>query len=146
MTNITRYNPFSEAVSLRDAMNHLFEESVLAPRLAGMASGHEVAANLYETTDGFTLQLPLPWVKPEEVDITVRQDVVTVQWETHVHIPDGAQVHWNSFQSGSYQQSITIPAPINSERVDARYENGILTLQLPKADQAKAHTIKVKAL
>lgn len=143
MANITQYNPFSETVSLRDAMSRLFEESVIAPHLPGLANGRDISANLYETAEGFTLQMPIPWAKPEDVDITVQQDVVTVKWETHVQIPENAHVHWNGFQSGKYQQSITVPTPINAERVKAQYENGILTLQLPKAEQAKAHTIKI---
>jgi HSP20 family protein len=146
MANITRYNPFSEAVSLRDAMDRLFEDSVISPRLAGTLSGRGVAANLYETAEGFTLQLPIPGIKAEDVEITIQQDVVNLKWETKVQFPEGAHVHWNGFQAGKYQQSITLPAPINSERVEARYEDGILTLQLPKAEHAKARTIKVNAL
>lgn len=146
MANITRYNPFSETISFRDAMDRLFEDSVITARTVGQTSARGVAANLYETADGFTLQLPIPGVKPEDVEITVQQDIVTLKWETKVQFPEGAQVHWNGFRAGKYQQSLTLPAPINSERVEASYENGILTLQLPKAEHAKARTIKVNAL
>lgn len=146
MANITRYNPFSEAVSLRDAMDRLFEDSVITPRFGGNISGRTVAANLYETAEGFTLQLPIPGIKPEDVNITVQQDVISLKWTTKVEFPEGAHVHWNGFQSGQYQQSITVPTPINAEHVKANYENGILTLQLPKAEHAKARSIKVNAL
>jgi HSP20 family protein len=146
MANITRYNPFSETISLRDAMDRLLEDSVITPHLASTTRGRGLAANLYETAEGFTLQLPIPGIKPEDVDITIQQDVINLKWETKVQFPEGAQVHWNGFQAGKYQQSITVPAPINSERVEAHYESGILTLQLPKAEHAKARTIKVNAL
>ncbi|GCE14733.1 Hsp20/alpha crystallin family protein [Tengunoibacter tsumagoiensis] len=142
MTNVTRYNPFSEVVSLRDAMDRLFEESVIAPRGGTRATG----ANLYETSEGFTLQIPMPGVKAEDVEITVQQEVVSLKWETKWQAPEGAHVHWNGFQSGKYQQSFTLPAPINSEGVEARYTDGILTLTLPKAEHAKARTIKINTV
>jgi HSP20 family protein len=141
MANITRYNPFSEVVSLREAMDRLFEDSVISSR----TSGRGVAANLYETGEGFTLQLPMPGVKPDDVEITVQQDTVALKWAYKLELPEGAQVHWNGFQSGQYQQTFTLPAPINSEAVEAHYNNGILTLRLPKAEHARARTIKISA-
>ncbi len=143
MANITRYNPFSEAVSLREAMDRLFEDSVISPRLGNAMGSRAVAGNLYETPEGFTLQLPMPGIKPEDVEITVQQDVVNLKWENKVQIPEGAHVHWHGFQSGQYQQSFTLPTPINSELVEAHYNDGILTLRLPKAENAKARTIKI---
>ncbi|HLG75977.1 MAG TPA: Hsp20/alpha crystallin family protein [Ktedonobacteraceae bacterium] len=142
MANITRYNPFNEVVSLREAMDRLFEDSFISSRTIGTRG---VSANLYETAEGYTLQLPIPGVKPENVDITVQQDTVTLKWETRWQVPEGATVHWHSFQNGQFQQSFTLPAAINSEHVEAHYVDGILTLQLPKAEHAKARTIKVNA-
>ena len=145
MANITRYNPFNEVVSLREAMDRLFEDSVISSRLSNTLGGRGIAANLYETNEGFTLQLPIPGIKPEDVDITVQQDVVSLKWESKVQIPEGAHVHWNGIQSGQYQQSFTLPAPINADLVEAQYSDGILTLRLPKAEHAKARTIKINA-
>ena len=145
MANITRYNPFNEVVSLREAMDRLFEDSVISSRLSNTLGGRGMAANLYETNEGFTLQLPIPGIKPEDVDITVQQDVVSLKWVSKVQIPEGAHVHWNGFQSGQYQQAFTLPAPINADLVEAHYSDGILTLRLPKAEHAKARTIKINA-
>lgn len=145
MANITRYNPFQEMVSLREAMDRLFEDSFISPRLIGGAWGRGVGSNLYETADGFTLQVPMPGVKPEDVDITVQQDTLNLKWETKLQTPEGATSHWSTFQSGQYQQSFTLPSPINPDHVEASYRDGILTLNLPKAEHAKARTIKVKA-
>jgi HSP20 family protein len=144
MANITRYNPFSEVVSLREAMDRLFEDSFISSRGSGLGA-RALAANLYETGEGFTLQLPLPGVKPEDVEITVQQDTVSLKWEHKVEIPKDARVHWNGFQAGQYQQSFTLPSPINSEGVEAHASDGILTLRLPKAEHARARTIKVNA-
>lgn len=143
MANITRYNPFSEVVSLREAMDRLFEDSVISPRVGNLLGNRGVGVNLYETKDGFTLQIPAPGVNPEDVEITVQQDTLSLKWQTHVHVPEGATVHWSGFQSAQYQQAFTLPAPINAEQTEAHYADGILTLTLPKAEHAKARTVKV---
>ena len=145
MANVTRYNPFNEFVSLREAMDRLFEDSIITPRFSNTMNGRGIGASLYETSEGFTLQMPMPGVHPEDVEITVQQDVVNLKWHTKVNIPEGATVHWNGFQEGQYQQSFTLPAPINSEGVEASYNDGVLTLQLPKAEHARARTIKINS-
>jgi HSP20 family protein len=115
MANIQRYNPFSDFVSLREAMDRLFEESFISPRQTSLWAGRGVGSNLYETKEGFTLQVPMPGVKPEDVDITVQQDTISLKWETKFQQPENATTH------------------------------GILTLNLPKAEHAKARTIKINA-
>lgn len=142
MANITRYNPFNEVVSLREAMDRLFEDSFISSRGIGTRG---VAANLFETPEGFTLQIPMPGVNADDVEITVQQDTLSLKWQTKVEVPQGATVHWNGIQSGQFQQTFTLPAPINAERVEAHYAEGILTLTLPKAEHAKARTVKVNA-
>lgn len=143
MANLTRYNPFNEALSLREAMDRLFEDSFISPRLTNVFGNRVAGANLYETPEGFILHVPMPGVKAEDVDITVQQDTVALKWETKVQMPENATAHWSGFQSGQYQQSFTLPSPINADRVEASYNDGILTLHLPKAEHAKARTIKV---
>ena len=142
MANLTRYNPFNEVVSLREAMDRLFEDSFIS---RGNWGTRNIAANLYETPDGFVLQVPMPGANPEDVEITAQQDTLTLKWETKLSIPQNATVHWNGFQSGSFQQAFTLPASINAERAEASYADGILTLNLPKAEHVKARSVKVTA-
>lgn len=143
MANLTRYNPFNDALSLREAMDRLFEDSFISPRLSSSFGGRGIGANLFETSEGFIFQVPMPGVKPENVEITVQQNTVALKWETKVQVPENATAHWTGFQAGQYQQSFTLPSPINAEHVEASYNDGILTLNLPKAEHAKARTIKV---
>lgn len=140
MANLSRYNPLSEMVSLREAMDRLFEDSFISPR---SWAGRGVMGNLFETADGFVLQVPMPGANPDAVEITAQQDSLTLKWETNVSVPEGATVHWQGFTPGQYQQTFTLPSPINSDRAEASYNDGILTLNLPKAEHAKAHTLKV---
>ena len=145
MANITRYNPFSEALSLREAMDHLFEDSYISPRVAGHFGGRGVVANLFETPENFILQVPMAGVKPEDVEITAQQDMLTLKWETKIEVPEGATAHWHGFASGQFQQTFTLPAPINADRAEASTADGVLTLTLPKAEHAKARTLRVTA-
>ncbi|GHO42649.1 Hsp20/alpha crystallin family protein [Ktedonospora formicarum] len=144
MANITRYNPFNEFVTLRDAMDRLFEDSVLTPRSFN-AFNRVTPANLYETAEEFTLQVPMPGVNPDNVEINVQQDTISLKWRSKVEIPEGATVHHHGFQTSEYQQSFTVPTPISADKANASYHDGILTLRLPKAEHARARTIKVSA-
>jgi len=139
VANITRYNSFTEMMSLREAMNNLFEDSFI-PRFGSTGPS---ASNLYETTDSFVLQLPIAGVNPEDVEIAVQQNTVSVKWVTQVSVPANATTHWSGFEEGNYQQSFTLPAPINADQAEASYEQGVLTLTLPKAEHAKARQVKV---
>ena len=145
MANLTRYNPFNEAVSLREAMDRLFEDSYISPRVAGPFGGRGVTANLFETPDSFILQVPMPGVKPEDVEITAQQDTLSLKWETRMQVPEGATVHWHGFGDGQYHQAFTLPAPINADRAEASATDGVLTLTLPKAEHAKARKLSVTA-
>jgi HSP20 family protein len=142
MANVTRYNPFNEVISLRDAMDRLFEDSFIS-RGVGSGVSRGVAANLYETAEGFILQVPMPGTSSEDIEIIAQQDMLTLKWETKLFTPEGATTHWNGFQPGQFQQTFTLPAPINSERAEANYVDGVLTLHLPKAEHVKARAVKV---
>lgn len=141
MANITRYNPFNDMMSLREAMNTLFEDSFI-PRVG--STGRGMVSNLYETADSFLLQLPLPGAKPEDVEITAQQHTINVKWTTQVSVPENATTHWSGFASSQYQQGFTLPVPIDAERAEGSLENGILTITLPKAEHAKARQVKVQ--
>jgi HSP20 family protein len=143
MANLSRYSPFNEMVSLREAMDRLFEESVIAPRSGGQWAARGTLANLFETSEGFILQIPMPGVNADDVEITIQQETLSLKWETKIQVPQGATTLWHGFQNGQYQQSFSLPSPVNSDRAEAHYTNGILTLNLPKAEHAKARTVKV---
>ena len=142
MANITRYNPFNEGVSLREAMGNLFEDSFI-PRLG--FTGRGMASTLYETAESFVLQLPMPGVNSEDVEISAEPNNLFIKWSTHVTIPKNVTMHWSGFTDGEYQQNFTLPNTINADRVEAGYEQGVLTLTLPKAEHAKARRVKVQA-
>ncbi|HLI70706.1 MAG TPA: Hsp20/alpha crystallin family protein [Ktedonobacteraceae bacterium] len=144
MANITRYNPFDEIVSLRDAMDRLFEDSFIAR--SPFFGSRGVGSNLYETADSFVLQVPMPGVNPKDVELTVQENSVNLKWSANVNVPENATTHWSGFASSQYQQSFTLPSATNADKAEASYENGVLTLTLPKAESAKARRVKITSV
>jgi len=145
MANITRYEPFRGMIPLGDAVSQLFNESFASPRFFGRDFGPTASSNLYETNDGFVLQVALPGVTSEALEITLRENVLTLKAKSELPAPEGARVLWSGLGATEYSQSFTLPAPVNAEATHAEFTDGILTLDLPKAEHAKARQIKINA-
>jgi HSP20 family protein len=142
---IERWDPFREAVSLRDAMNALFQESVLRPS-SGLAGGGATALPLdvSENENEFVVKASLPGIKPEDVQITVHGDTLMIQGETRSEEEKkGERWHLRERRSGSFQRSIALPVPVDSDKAQAQFEHGVLTLTLPKSEAAKPRQIKI---
>ncbi len=144
-----RMNPFTDLVSLRDAMDRLFEQSVVRPaRTAAQQVTRSMAVNLYEKDDRYFIQAFLPGVKAEDVNISVDQNTVSIK----AHIPgelekeEAKNYNWYIAELGygDISRSVTLPFPIDAGAIEASQENGVLTVAVPKAEEAKPRQIKVK--
>src|SRR5437763_7097775 len=125
---LERWDPFREAVSLRDAMNALFQESILRPS-SGLAQGTATALPLdvSENENEFVVRASLPGVKPEEVQITVHGETLTIQGESRSEEEKkGEHWHLRERRSGSFQRSVSLPVPIDSDKAQASFEHGVL--------------------
>jgi HSP20 family protein len=91
------------------------------------------------------MQVPLPGVKVDELEITAQQNVLTLRGQTEVTVPEGAQSIWVGMGGGEFREEVTLPGEVDAARASAEYHDGILTLTLPKAERAKVRTIKVGA-
>ncbi|GAC1448152.1 MAG: Hsp20/alpha crystallin family protein [Isosphaeraceae bacterium] len=145
MTGIERWNPLGEAISLRDAMNSLFQESFIRP--SGLSAQNGLATlsvDVSETQNEFVVKASVPGIKPEDVQITVQGDVLTIRGESHVEEEKkGEHWHLRERRQGAFQRSMTLGTPVNAEKAEAHYEHGVLTLKLPKAEESKPRRIKV---
>ncbi len=146
--SITRWEPFRDLISLREAMDRLFEESWVRPRslwLQPMEMG-TLAVDVYETPDNVVVKTAVPGVKPEEIDITITGDTLTIsgatKFEEKVEREDYIR---KELRYGSFSRSVNLPSGLNVEKAEATFENGLLTLTIPKAEEAKPKAIKVKA-
>lgn len=143
---IDRWDPFREAVSLNDAMNALLRESFIRPSsVPGSQSGAGLLPlDVSENDNEFVVKASLPGVKPEDVQITVHGDTLTIQGESKAEEEKkGERWHLRERRLGSFQRSLSLATPINSEKAQAQFEHGVLTLVLPKSEQAKPRQIKI---
>jgi HSP20 family protein len=142
---IERWDPFREAVSLSDAMNTLFRESFIRPSSgAGQGGLATLPLDVSENENEFVVKASLPGVKPEDVQITVHGDTLTVQGESKFEEEKkGERWHLRERRVGSFQRSISLPTAVNSDKAQAHFEHGVLSLTLPKSEGAKPRQIKI---
>lgn len=149
MADITRWDPFRDMVSLRDAMDRLFEDSFVRPQgERSLVAGRErsLAVDVYETEDDLVVEASLPGIKPEEVDISVVGNTLTIKGEREEHREkeEEGKYHFREQRYGAFQRSISLPVEVNADKAEATFENGALKLSLPKAEEAKPKRIEVK--
>ena len=148
MANIVRWEPFRDLISLREAMDRLFEESFIRPRagwLAPLGAG-ALAVDMYETDQDVVIKSSVPGVKAEDIDITITGDTLTIKGETKAEEKvEKANYVRQERRYGAFSRSVTLPTTIVAEKAKAEFENGVLTLTLPKAEEVKPKAIKVKA-
>lgn len=103
------------------------------------------ASEITETKDSFRLELDLPGVKKEDVKISVDKNVLTIQGERKAEtVKDSDGYHYTERVSGSFRRSFNLSTLVKSDAIEAHYDNGVLTLNLPKVEEAKPRQIEVK--
>lgn len=141
-----RWEPFKEMMTLRNAMDRLFDESVIRPSVYLYGSDATIALDVYQTANDVVVKASLPGYKPEEVDISVTGDTVSIKGEHQEEKETQEENYWlKERHVGSFARAITIPTEIRSEKTEASFENGVLTLTLPKAEEVKPKQIKIQA-
>lgn len=133
-------------------MNYTFAPQTYSPRLARqfMARAaycdsprdHALAVNVQGTDDEFVLSALVPGLKAEDLNIQVLEDVVTIEGE---YKQDDTEYLMRELPHGTFRRSLRLPAPVDASKADARIQEGVLTLRLPKAESSKPRTIKVAA-
>ena len=142
MAMLTRYDPFAELVPLRAAMGRLFEDSFVRPT-GWAASG--VPIDVEETAEGYVVTATLPGWKPEDVNITAQENTLTIagEWKAEPEAEQAKAYHVRERAMASFRRTITFGAPVDADKAQATYENGVLTLTLPKAESAKPRRIQI---
>ncbi len=142
---IEGWNPFQEAISLREAMNSLLQDSFVRPGGAPAQASHTpLALDVSETEHEFVVKASLPGVKPDDVQITVHGDTLTIRGESKADEErKGEHWHLRERRLGTFQRAVSLATPVNSEKAQAQFEHGVLTLTLPKAESAKPRQIKI---
>jgi len=148
MANMVRWDPAREMVSLREAMDRLFEESFLRP---GFIGGNDSASmlmplDMYETENEVVVKAAIPGVKPEDIDVTVTGDLLSIKGEFKSETEDNdgkRNYHRQERRYGSFSRQVALPTNVKAEACEANFENGVLTLKLPKAEEAKVRKVQI---
>ncbi len=144
MTIIRRPSRFGDVATLRQAMDRFFDEEL---RPFNWTSGFSTPAlPLDVTTDAesLTIEAALPGIRPEDVDITVENGTLTISGRTQ----DERSAEEGSYlvqeiRRGAFSRSMTLPQGLEPDRAEATFENGLLKLRIPKAEQLKPRQIKI---
>jgi HSP20 family protein len=138
------FEPWGGMLSLREAMNRLLEDSFVAGGARGGVGALQMPLDVYETCDAVVVRASMAGVRPEDIDVTVTGDTLTIRGELPDQAPAGVvRYHHREHRSGALARSVTLPIEVQSSRVEATLENGVLTLTLPKAERLRPKTIKV---
>jgi HSP20 family protein len=143
MTIVRRAGPFGDLLSLRQAMDRLFEDSFVNPRTWQFGEGQLVPVDVYATTDDVLVEAILPGVKPDEVEITVEGNTLSISGDTSSMIPEHEGLLLQEIRRGRFVRTLTLPEGLEADKATATFEDGILTLRIPKAEQVKPRQIRI---
>jgi HSP20 family protein len=140
-----RWDPFRDMMTIREAMDRWLQQGISGTgQLLSNMRPDAIPIDVVERDDVFELRAALPGVKPDDVEVTVQGERVTVRAE--LRAPEeraGDTWHMREQRYGMLQRSITLPNPVSSENAEAGIENGVLTLRLPKVQGITARRINV---
>lgn len=130
--------------NLRDELNSLFDLPLLANvNRRDLFSGWSPALDLYQNNDNLVAVMELPGMRKEDIEISLHDGTLTVAGERKSSFSNGERAERTERCVGSFRRSITLPARVDSNKVNATYHDGILTVTLPKAEEAKPKRIQV---
>jgi HSP20 family protein len=146
MSNLTRWEPVREMMTLREAMDRLFDDAFTRPINLRDGGWSAPAVDMYQTDDEIVVKAALPGFKADEVQINVTGDVLTLRGELR-HQEEKKERAWHirEHRWNSFERSVALPTQVTADKAVADFENGILTITLPKAEEVKPKTISVKA-
>ena len=150
MANITRYDPLGEMVSLRSAMDRLFEDSFVSPltwrTIGGGSDSITPPIDVHETADELVVTAALPGMKADDVEITMTGQTLTLRGEfkSDDEIKKD-QYLYRERRFGSFSRTLQLPVRVQGDQAQASFADGVLTLTIPKAEEVKPRQIRINA-
>lgn len=144
-TELMRWEPMRELAALRDEMERAFRQTFGAPSTeAVLAGAWTPALDVEETDAAFEVHVEAPGVKPEDIDVTVEEGVLTISGERRFYEDkDEAGFRRVERRFGRFHRTLRLPTPVNPEKVEASYTGGMLSVTIPKTEAAKPHKIDI---
>ena len=146
MTLVRRSSPIGELVSLRQAMDRLFEDSFVRPRGWGFTGSDTFSLPLDVTTakDELVVEAALPGFKPDDVEITVENGTLSIRADSQTETSHGeGESLVQEIRRGSVSRIVSLPTGLEPDKASATFENGMLTLRIPRAEAVKPRQIRI---
>lgn len=144
MTRLTRWEPFREARRMHDMLDRMMDRSLVDPFWSGVEG--TLPLDMYQTDDEIVVKASAPGLTPEDIDISVTGETLTIRGELKSEeVQENVRYHIRERRVESFSRSVSLPTMVKAEQAKAEFENGILTLTLPKIEEVKPKTISVKA-
>ena len=144
MTLLTRWDPFREFTTLQDRLNRLFQQSFEGRDEALTTSSFAPAVDVYEDEHNVTLKIEVPGIDEKDIDVRIENNTLTVHGERKFEKEEKEENYRRvERQYGSFTRSFTLPNTVDSEKVSANYDKGVLKITLAKKAEAKPKQIKV---
>lgn len=146
MANLTRWDPFREMNALRTVMDQMVHEGSGLDRFWNESSNsYGLALDVSENENEYTVKASVPGVNPDDLDISLNDNMLTIRGEIkdESEKEEKGQYHLRERHYGSFMRSVSLPATIDSQQASADFENGVLTLHLPKSAETKPRRISV---
>ncbi len=148
LPSFSAWDPFAEVSELRKRMDEIFGEFFgrTPSAMAGTEAIWSPLVDVHETKDGFQLQVELPGIRQEDIQVSMVGDTLTLKGERkrETEVKED-NYHRIERSYGTFQRSIVLPSVVDPNRVKATYRDGVLEIQLPKKEEAKPKEIKVEA-
>jgi len=145
MSNLIRWEPAREMMTLRDAMDRLFDDAFTRPLRLYDRDVSMPAVDMYQTDNEVVVKASIPGVKTDEVQISVTGEALTIKGEVKQKEETKEKAyHIREQRWGTFERTLALPTEVVADKAKAEFENGILTITLPKADEVKPKTITIK--
>jgi HSP20 family protein len=145
MSNMVRWDPFREVMGLRRAMDRLFDDALVSSSNEWQPVAWHLALDVIENDNEYVVKASVPGLKPEDLDITYDNKVLVIKGE----MKEEKDIEEGSYQLrerryGSFSRSLTLPSNVKADQIQASYTDGVLRLQLPKAEESKPKRIAIQ--
>jgi HSP20 family protein len=146
MSNLIRWEPARDMMTLREAMDRLFDDAFTRPLSLAGNNWSVPAVDMYQTDNEIVVKASLPGIKSDEVQINVTGEVLTIKGELKQKEEVKERTyHIREQRWGTFERSVVLPTDVVADKAKADFENGILTITLPKAEEVKPKTISIKS-
>lgn len=143
MTNLVRWDPFSD---MRATMDRLFDENFTRPWRIAQSQEYESGfpVDVSQTDEAIDVKAAMPGMRAEDVEISINNDVLSIKAQHKEETEDKKREFYRrEIRYGAFHRSLSLPVTVDAEKAEARFENGVLTLHLPKAEALRPKQIKV---